>query len=123
MVAGTPVVTTAVGAESMGTPTSDTDQRAWCGAIAEDAHSIAEAAVELHDCKQSWERSQQRGFEILASEFDANQLAPCLVERVRQCMEDVTVRRRRNFVGATLRHHHHRATEFMARWIQAKNGG
>jgi hypothetical protein len=158
LAAGTPVVTTAIGAEGIGAVQQAAEgvgavqqaaegigavekaaegigavqqaadgigavQKAagWCGRIADDPRSIAAAAVELHESENLWQQAQQRGFEILAAEFDAEPLARLLLEKVQVCIDQLDDRRARNFTGAMLRHHHHRATEYMARWIEAKN--
>ncbi len=41
----------------------------------------------------------------------------CLRPRSRSSPSD----RKQHFIGRMLRHHHHRSTEFMSRWIEAKN--
>ena len=121
MVAGTPIVTTSIGAESMGFEAGPPDGLGWCGAAADAPQAIAEAAVELHEDVSAWEAAQRRGREIVASEFNAESLAVDLLNRIEDCIARRDERRERNFTGAMLRHHHHRATEYMARWIEAKN--
>ncbi|MFT5040979.1 MAG: hypothetical protein ACI8TX_001950 [Hyphomicrobiaceae bacterium] len=121
MAAGTPVVTTAIGAEGMGASGGVGPEQLWCGVVAEDSRSLAEAAVELHENRAMWLECQRAGLDILAEEFDAEKLGSPLVRRVQECLLSIEQRREKNFTGAILRHHHHRATEYMARWIQAKN--
>lgn len=118
MRAGTPVVTTTFGAESMGYVAQDDD---WCGRVRDDAASIVEAAVELHESPSSWRGCHARGFEIVAEHFDAAALGAGLLARVEKCMGLREQRREANFLGAMLRHHQHRASEFLSRWIEAKN--
>jgi hypothetical protein len=116
MLAGTPSVTTQIGAESM-----VSDNGPWCGTIAETPEAIAATAVALHDDESSWTRMQERGFEIAHREFSAEREGAKLIERVHDCRDRLSERRRRNFVGAMLRHHQHRSTEYMSRWIETKN--
>ena len=78
-------------------------------------------AVELHENSSVWQAAQRRGREIVASEFNAETLALKLLNRIEECIVHRDERRERNFTGAMLRHHNHRATEYMARWIEAKN--
>jgi len=130
MVAGTPTVTTTVGAEGMGDGSPHDGSTAsangaagasWCGAIADDPQSIAAAAVALHEDPQAWHRAQTSGFEIIDQCFDAATHGRVLLDRIAVARDERDTLRNRNFTGAMLRHHHHRATEFMARWIEAKN--
>jgi glycosyltransferase involved in cell wall biosynthesis len=114
MLAGTPSVTTRIGAESM---FADGE---WCGAVADTPEEIAAAAVALHDGEAAWTRARDRGYEILREEFDASRGGSFLVERLRECRELLTDSRPNNFVGAMLRHHRHRSAEYMSRWIEAK---
>ena len=93
----------------------------WCGMVADNARSIADAAVELHENESQWIRAQRRGFEIIATDFNAIQQGHSLLQKVEESIDRLVERREGNFTGAMLRHHQHRATEYMARWIQAKN--
>ncbi len=116
LAAGTPVVATPIAAEGMQRPGSQ-----WCGAVAADVESFVDAAVRLYEEPEAWRRAQTAGREMLAKDHDARVLAPALLDRIVSSMERREERRTKNFVGAMLRHHHHRSTEFMARWIEAKN--
>lgn len=115
MLAGTPSITTSVGAESMrgGLP--------WGGVIADDAHDFAAAAVELYRDNEAWRQAQQHGYAIVRSLFDARRNGEALVGRIATLLNDLERHRRNNFTGAMLRHHHQRSTEYMSRWIEAKN--
>lgn len=115
MLAGTPSVTTSVGAESMH------EEEAWCGVIADEAESFAEAAVNLYRDRQGWLQAQQRGFAIARSLFDKERNGEALIRRIAELREGLEEHRQDNFTGAMLRHHHQRSTEFMSRWIECKN--
>jgi glycosyltransferase involved in cell wall biosynthesis len=69
MVAGTPIVTTSIGAESMAFEAEPPAGLGWCGAAADTPQAIAEAAVELHENSSAWQAAQRRGRQIVASEF------------------------------------------------------
>ncbi|OIO67005.1 MAG: glycosyltransferase [Zetaproteobacteria bacterium CG1_02_53_45] len=115
MLNGTPNVTTCIGAEGMSAALP------WSGAIADTADDFAEQAVSLYQDAVQWQQCRQYGFDILASVFNAATNGESLLQRIRQIRENLAVHRQNNFTGSMLRHHHHRSTEFMSRWIEAKN--
>jgi hypothetical protein len=115
MCAGTPSVTTPVGAEGIA------EADGWPGAVAEDAEDLARQAASLHDDPALWAAAHQRGFDVLRERFDGAVHGARLVERLDGLREGLEDQRRENFVGAMLRHHHQRSTEFMGRWIEEKN--
>lgn len=112
---GTPSVTTPIGTEAMHGGLD------WCGAEKVNAQEIADAAVTLYTDPALWERMQRQGQKILQQRFDKHYLGPALIVRIELCRETLDTRRRQNFTGAMLRHHHHKSTRYMAQWIEAKN--
>jgi len=112
---GTPSITTSVGAEGM------TGGLSWGGTIADDAKAFADAAVSLYQQEDDWKQAQSRGFDILFSQFDMSINGPALIRRIQDLRSDLEQHRLQNFTGSMLRHHQHRSTEFMSRWIEAKN--
>ncbi len=112
---GTPSVTTSVGAEGMcgGLP--------WGGAVDDSVDGMVAAAVRLHEMRDVWQQAQQRGFAIARQQFDRHANGRALIGRILKIRSQLTAHRRRHFVGMMLRHHHHRSTEFMSRWIEAKH--
>jgi len=117
MLAGTPSVTTSVGAESMH------GELDWGGVVADDPEAIADAAVDLYRKREAWHQAQQNGFAIVRTLFNSSENGAALINRIKSCLATVEASRTDNFTGAMLRHHHHRSTEFMSRWIEAKNRG
>jgi len=115
MLAGTPSVTTPVGAEAM------TLDGQWCGDIEAQAEGFAEAAARLYSDPNLWSEKQKFCFNILSQRFDKKDNSEKLVSRIMAVKNDLENHRLHNFTGAMLRHHHHRSTEFMSRWIEAKN--
>ena len=115
MLNGTPNVTTSVGAEAMATGLP------WSGLIADSADDFSVQAISLYQDKTAWQQCQQHGFEIVQSKFNETGNGESLIRRIRQVRENLAVHRQNNFTGSMLRYHHHRSTEFMSRWIEAKN--
>ena len=115
MLNGTPNVTTSVGAEGMrgGLP--------WSGAIADDAEGFAAAAVSLYGDEAAWQQARENGFDIVRKVFHAEKNGASLIARIQAIAAGLEQHRLNNFTGAMLRHHHQRSTEFMSRWIEAKN--
>jgi len=112
---GTPNVTTGIGIEGMGRGLP------WAGAVADDAAAFAKAAVSLYQDKAIWKQAQADGFEIIRQLFDATRNGEGLIRRLLKLNENLAEHRQQNFTGLMLRHHHQRSTEFMSRWIEAKN--
>ncbi|MGE9291195.1 MAG: glycosyltransferase family 4 protein, partial [Puniceicoccales bacterium] len=109
---GTPTVATPIAAESMNGSID------WGCPIPADAEGFAQTAVEVYAQPEAWKRVQEQGFRIVEERFLASDWKPTLIER----MKSLNPESRRNyFVGRMLRHHQHRSTEYMSRWIEAKN--
>ena len=115
MLAGTPSITTSVGAEAMH------GELDWCGTIEDEPEAFAEAAVAIYRDQQLWHTAQQRGFEIVRQRFNKDKNGAALMQRIDEMRERLASDRQKNFIGTMLRHHHHRSTEFMSRWIELKN--
>ncbi|EPL07121.1 glycosyltransferase [Pseudomonas sp. CF161] len=115
MLCGTPSITTPVGAEAMHA------DEPWPGAIAQSATALAEAAVRLYQDPAAWLQAQQRGQQLLAARYRQPVHGPALIQRLAECRANLAQLRRDNFTGAMLRHHHHKSTQYMAQWIEAKN--
>lgn len=115
MLCGTPSVTTPIGAEAMhGT-------LPWSGAIASSASALASAAVDLYRDKTRWTQAQAKGWEILATRYQHQHHCTSLITRIEACRQNLQQHRLQNFTGVMLRHHHHKSTQYMAQWIEAKN--
>jgi O-antigen biosynthesis protein len=115
MLCGTPSVTTSIGAEAM------SGTLAWNGLIANTADELAAAAVRLHEDEALWRQAQAQGHLILASRYDRVVLGRELIARLQSTRQVLDAHRARNFTGAMLRHHQHKSTQYMAKWIEAKN--
>ncbi len=115
MQAGTPSVTTSVGAEAMFSGAS------WCGSIQNEPQQFAQQATELYGDEGKWTQAQQRGFKIISAEFDRERFRGVIIDRLNDLRLNIAAYRRKNFIGAMLQHHSMRSTEFMSRWIELKN--
>ncbi len=115
MQCGTPSVTTEIGAEAMH---GNLD---WSGTIANDAESIATAAVELYSNKTPWQIAQKNGISIINTHYPKAILGQQLIHRILFVQNNLEKHRLRNFTGAMLMHHTIASTKYMSRWIEVKN--
>ena len=115
MQCGTPIVTTDIGAEGM------TGDLPWPGLIANDVESIARNAVELYQNKNLWNKSQQAIQPLLKDRYDGEKLGKELIAKISLLQNNLTQHRQQNFIGAMLNHHTMKSTQYMSKWIEAKN--
>lgn len=115
MAAGTPTVTTPLGAEGMA------GSAPWPGIVATDPQALVHGAVDLYSNRSRWLQAQQGGRALLAARFARSRHGPALISKLQHCRENLGARRQSNFTGAMLRHHFHQSTYYMSRWIEAKN--
>lgn len=115
MQCGTPSVTTSVGAEGLkGT-------MEWSGAIAEQPEQIAAKAVELYSNKKLWKQARRRGVDIINERFANPERQKEFMRRIDELQPALEEHRMSNFTGRMLMHHRAASTEYMSRWIEAKN--
>ena len=112
---GTPSVTTWVGAE--GIETEDN----WPGFIASTPETFAKAAVQLYTNPDSWMQAQNRGFEILQTQFRKDLFADSFIDHISFLREHIVSHREANFIGAILQHHTMASTTYLSRWIEEKS--
>jgi glycosyltransferase involved in cell wall biosynthesis len=118
MLCGTPNVTTSIGAESM----QNTPNKEWGGEISNSTDLIVQSAIQLYSNSDRWQTAQQAGFNIVQSRYIAphsSQIA--LFAQLTPLIEQPDTHRQMNFIGLMLNHHHHKSTQYMAQWIEAKN--
>lgn len=115
MQAGTPTVTTSIGAEGMraGYP--------WNGYIVDSAEDFAHVAIGLYKNPLDWNRAQQQGVAIVNGLYNKNVLAEKLAETLTKIQNNVHDRRNQNFIGAMLLHHTLASTKYRSKWIEEKN--
>lgn len=112
---GTPSITTCVGAESMH------DELPWNGFIEDDPNEFADRAVQLYNDEKLWNNCQENGFEILKNKFSKDLYIAKFTEKINYLLNNLEQHRNKNFIGQILQHHTLRSTEYMSRWIAAKN--
>lgn len=113
--AGTPPVTTSIGAEGM------TGLLPWGGLVADTAEAFAKGAVQLYQSPDLWADAVRKGRGILNQEYDFDSQSTRLVEKLLEVRSELQGRRARNWAGAMLWHHLHKSTTYFSRWIEAKN--
>ena len=115
MLCGTPSVTTPIGAEAMH------GDAPWPGAVALDANTFAEQAVQLYEDPARWQQAQIQASALLQQRYQLSVHGPRLINRIADCRQHLAQLRNDNFTGAMLRHHTLKSTQYMAQWIEAKN--
>jgi glycosyltransferase involved in cell wall biosynthesis len=112
---GTPSITTSIGAESMH------DELPWNGFIEDDPQEFANKAVQLYNDEKRWNNCQENGFEILKNKFSKNLYESKFRDKINYLGNNLKEHRNNNFIGQILQYHTLRSTEYMSRWIEAKN--
>ncbi|MGB2087284.1 MAG: glycosyltransferase [Psychroflexus salarius] len=115
MRAGTPAVTTTIGAEGL------CGDFPWCGEIANEAKSFAEQAVKLYQNEKRWHKTQSNGFKLLEERFRLQKFKPTVFKRLQKIEVELHKHRQNNFVGQMLMHHSLQSTKYMSRWIELKS--
>lgn len=121
---GTPCVATSIGAEGMalrGAGAGDASAPGWGGAIADDPVSFASAMSALYANERQWTAAQAAGVAICRTRYDRERNAESLMERLEEALERRQAVREQNWVGRILWSEKFRATEYMSRFIRAKN--
>ncbi len=111
----TPSVTTSIGAEAINGAFE------WNGFIADIPSEIASKAVELYKNEALWLKAQAQGTLILQNRFRKVDFETSFKACIENIMSNLPSHRMHNFMGAVLSHHSMRSTEYMAKWIEAKN--
>lgn len=115
MQAGTPAVTTTVGAEAM------QGMLDWNGAIADEPDKFIDEAVNLYLQKPLWLQAQRNGISIINERYSAIRLSAPFLERLLELSAQLQVHRQHNFTGQLLRHQLLNSTRYMSLWIEEKN--
>ncbi|NPA71703.1 MAG: glycosyltransferase family 4 protein [Gammaproteobacteria bacterium] len=118
MLCGTPSVTTSIGSESMLNSANDN----WSGRVANTPEDFAAAAITLYQDKTLWQAAQKTGTALVKSRYLKPQPQQAhFITQYETLISTLTQHRQQNFMGAILNHHHHKSTQYMAQWIEAKN--
>ena len=109
---GTPTIMTAIAAEGI------CNNLDWVHAGAED---FAAAALQLYRDPKAWRIRQLEERALCRDRFSSAEWLSQLSKTIQCVIGEKVQRREQNFIGQMLRHHQHRSTEFMSRWIECKN--
>ncbi|WP_370031932.1 glycosyltransferase family 4 protein [Flavobacterium sp. 28YEA47A] len=112
---GTPSVTTSIGAEGMHI------DRLWNGFVTDNAEDFANHAIELYKNENLWRKAQENGLQLLEKRFAENLYKNVFIAMINGLKDNLTEHRNKNFIGQILQYHAMRSTEYMSRWIEAKN--
>ena len=115
MYAGTPSVTTAVGAEAM------SKMGRWNGFVEDDLSLFIEKAETLYKDSELWYKAQNEGFSIFNEEYANQSYSQQLLEWIASHVKHVETLRSKNFIGQILLENQLNATKYMSLWIEQKN--
>jgi glycosyltransferase involved in cell wall biosynthesis len=117
MLAGTPSVTSSIGAEGM------CGFMEWNGIVSDEPGDFAEAAIELYSNEACWKKAQKNGTKIIREFYSVKEHSEKLLNRISFVREHLQKHRIRNFYGSMLMHHTLASTKYMSKWIEEKGKG
>lgn len=115
MQAGTPNVTTTIGAEGM------QYDNFWDGYIEDDPAEFAARAIELYSDEVKWKMAQENGFRIFNGQFSEAIHKARFLKKLQDLSLNLKEHRKSNFTGAMLRHHTMNSTRYLSKYIEIKN--
>jgi len=115
MLAGTPSVTSSIGAEGMH------ESLHWSGYIADEPEKFAASAVQLYSEKANWQKAQENGITIINQLFSTGKEESLFISKVYYLIEHLECHRLNNFFGTILTQNSANALKYMSRWIEEKN--
>lgn len=114
---GTPCVSTSIGSEGM-----TLENMPWGGAVADDPQAFVTDMQRLYNDEPHWNTARDAGVVACSERYDRSRNADRLMERVERAMSEKHALRENNWMGRILWSEKFRATEYMSRYIRAKNG-
>lgn len=115
MQAGTPSVTTSIGAEGLH------EGMSWSGTVADNADDFAKAAIALYNNQNEWHKAQQNGSAIINSVYRKEKLHDHFNTKINDLQQNLTIHRAQNFIGILLQHQTMQSTKYLSKWIEEKN--
>jgi O-antigen biosynthesis protein len=115
MSCNTPSVTTPIGAEGI------SDVENWPGFVTEDALEFVENAIFLYNDETVWYEKVVKGTEIIKNSFQLNNYAVPFINYLQSLDKNINLHRSKNILGNMLYFHTLKSTEYMAKYIEAKN--
>ncbi len=115
MCCGTPSAASPIAAEGINA------ELPFPGSIGCNAEALVAQAVRLYGDEERWLEAQAEGFAVVEQRFAKHLHQEGLLNRVEWVFANLGEHRLRNFIGAMMRHHSHKSTQYMGQWIEAKN--
>lgn len=115
MQCGTPSVTTVIGAESMQANLS------WNGFVENNVEQFVAKATKLYQDETVWNKMQGNGFEILKKRYSKVLFQEKFIAKIDSMKVNITMNRKKNYVGILLQSQQLASTKYMSKWIEAKN--
>ncbi len=115
MVNGTPVVTTAIGAEGIN------GNNTFCGRTANKVEGLVSASILLYTQEEKWQQAQKNGFKIAKTRFLKQHFIPKFYRKIKEIQENLSQHRKTNFIGQVLQHNTLQSTKYLSKWIEEKN--
>ena len=115
---GVPVISTPIGAEGM--IDNNMIPNEWGGTIVSDSDEFAKAAVRVYSDAFMWEKSLQKGNDLVHKLFSKQYHFDMVENAVRTAMSELRQRRHSDLTGAMLWHQNNRSTKYFAKWIELK---
>lgn len=115
MLNGTPSVMSAVAAEGLFGDLSAN------GFIADDEADFVNSAVALYRNEAIWNNTQQNGFKVINSRFQASEFESKFLNLLQDLKSILKLHRQENFMGQLLQHHTLQSTKYMSKWIEEKH--
>lgn len=112
--AGTPVITTPIGAEGM------TANGKFGGIISSSCEEFINHAISLYTNKNLFDESIKSASEIIELKFSPIVCNNMFISSIKRALTDIISFREKCFLSKMLNYHQFRSTEFMARWIEEK---
>ncbi|MDR5590209.1 glycosyltransferase family 4 protein [Christiangramia sp. SM2212] len=112
---GTTSVTSTIGAEGIN------GYLEWNGFICNSDKEFIEKAVELYTDEDLWVEKRSNGFKIIEARFNKKEHLKKFNSQIQFLKENLESHRSTNFTGQMLKHHIHKSTYFMSRFIEEKN--
>ena len=112
---GLPNVTSTIGAEAMH------GNFEWNGFITDNENEFIEKAVLLYQDENLWQKSQEKGFNIIENRFKKELFEPDFIHKIQEISENLELHRNQNFLGQILQHHTLQSTKYLSKWIEEKN--
>ena len=115
MQAGTPVVTTKIGAEGI------TENSFFKGVVEPTEIAVVEAAIQLYNNPTEWKQAQDAGYTILENRFLKKDFIRLFQSNLQKIQNDITSHRQKNFIGQLLHYHTLKSNKYLSKWIEEKN--